>query len=49
MAQYSKVGPIPSSSYCDEFFNHGLAHCVIKWHKGENLNYEEDYIFLNFC
>ncbi len=49
MAQYSKVGPIPSSSYCNECSDHGLAHYVIEQHRGEKLNSEENYIFFSFC
>jgi hypothetical protein len=42
MAQYSKVGPVPLSYLCNECYDHGLVHCAIKWHRGENLNSHED-------
>jgi hypothetical protein len=38
MAQYSKVGSVPSSCYCKECSDHGLVHCAIKWRRGENLS-----------
>jgi hypothetical protein len=42
MAQYSKVGPIPSSYYCNECSNHGLAHYAIKCNKAQNMKSQED-------